>query len=139
MSAQRGSHMLLKIQSGGVYLTVAGLRTKSLRLNARPVDVTDPGSGGWKELLPGAGVRTAEISGTGVFRDAASDVHMREAFFDQSVQDCRFILPGFGTVTGPFLITSLSYAGSYNGEAQFEMGLSSAGVPVFAALDAESS
>lgn len=134
MSAQRGSQMLLKIKDGAGYATVAGLRTKTLRLNARPVDVTDTSSQGWKELLPGAGIRTAEISGTGVFRDAGSDALIRAAFFEQAAQDCQFVIPDFGTVTGAFLVTGLSYAGSYNGEAQFELSLSSAGVPEFAPL-----
>ena len=135
MSAQRGGDMLLKMKNAsGSYVTVAGLRTKTLRLNARPVDVTDMSSQGWKELLPGAGMRMAEISGTGVFRDAASDVLIRSAFFDQSAQDCRFIIPGFGMIDGAFLITGLNYAGSYNGEAQFEISLASAAVPEFTAL-----
>ena len=135
MSAQRGSEMLLKIKTHeGDYVTVAGLRTKTLRLNARPVDVTDTASQGWKELLPGAGIRTAEISGTGVFRDASSDALIRSAFFDQSAQDCRFIIPGFGQIEGTFLITGLNYAGAYNGEAQFELSLASASVPVFIPL-----
>ena len=39
MSAQRGGDMLLKMKNDeGAYVTVAGLRTKTLRLNARPVD-----------------------------------------------------------------------------------------------------
>ena len=135
MSAQRGGDMLLKIKNdAGVYVTVAGLRTKTLRLNARPVDVTDTASQGWKELLPGAGMRTAEISGTGVFRDAESDVRIRAAFFDQSAQTCRFVIPSFGLIEGDFLITGLNYAGSYNGEAQFELSLMNAAVPEFTAL-----
>ena len=135
MSAQRGGDMLLKMKTAaGSFVTVAGLRTKTLRLNARPVDVTDTASQGWKELLPGAGMRTAEISGTGVFRDAESDALIRSAFFDQSAQDCRFVIPGFGMIDGAFLITGLNYAGSYNGEAQFEINLSSAAAPAFAVL-----
>ena len=135
MSAQRGGDMLLKIKNdAGTYVTVAGLRTKTLRLNARPVDVTDTASQGWKELLPGAGMRTAEISGTGVFRDAESDARIRGAFFDQSAQACRFIIPDFGLIDGDFLITGLNYAGSYNGEAQFELTLMSAAVPEFTPL-----
>lgn len=135
MSAQRGSDMLLKIKNeGGSFVTVAGLRTKTLRLNARPVDVTDTSSAGWKELLPGAGTRVAEVSGTGVFRDAESDALIRAAFFAQSAQACRFIIPGFGMMEGDFLITGLNYAGSYNGEAQFEISLASAGVAEFTAL-----
>jgi TP901-1 family phage major tail protein len=135
MSAQRGGDMLLKIKNDDAeYVTVAGLRTKTLRLNARPVDVTDTASQGWKELLPGAGMRMAEISGKGVFRDAASDALIRSSFFDQSAQECRFIIPGFGMIDGAFLITGLNYAGSYNGEAQFEISLVSAAVPEFTAL-----
>jgi len=134
MSAQRGSDMLLKINTGEGYVTVAGLRTKTMRLNARPVDVTDTTSQGWKELLPGAGIRTAEISGTGVFRDGASDAQIRTAFFEQAALDCQFIIPDFGMITGDFLVIGLSYAGSYNGEAQFELSLSSAALPEFSAL-----
>ena len=135
MSAQRGSHMLLKIMAdSGSYATVAGLRTKSLRFNARPVDITDMGSDGWKELLPGAGIRTAEITGSGVFRDAASDALIRTAFFAQSAEDCEIIIPDFGKVTGGFMVTSLTYSGTFNGEAQFEISLQSAGLPEFTAL-----
>jgi len=135
MSAQRGGDMLLKMKDATAnYVTVAGLRTKTLRLNAWPVDVTDTSSQGWKELLPGAGMRMAEISGTGVFRDAESDALIRSAFFDQSAQDCRFIIPGFGMIDGAFLITGLNYAGSSNGEAQFEISLASAAVPEFTVL-----
>ena len=76
----------------------------------------------------------AEISGTGVFRDASSDVLIRTAFFEQSAEDCRFIIPGLGMIEGAFLITGLNYAGSYNGEAQFEISLTSAAAPVFTAL-----
>lgn len=136
MSAQRGSDMLLKIKDDtGNYVTIAGLRTKSLRLNSRPVDVTDTASaGGWKELLPGAGIRSAEISGSGVFRDAASDALARQSFFDQSVQDYQFLIPDFGQITGPFILNGLTYGGTYQGEATFELTLMSAGAPEFTAL-----
>ncbi len=135
MAAQRGSDMLLKLKDGsGAYITVAGLRTKTFRLNARPVDITDTGSpGGWKELLPGAGIKSAEISGAGVFRDAASDALIRAAFFDQSAQDLQCIIPDFGVISGPFLIAGLSYSGTYQGEANFELTLLSAGAPDFTA------
>lgn len=136
MSAQRGSDMLLKIKnSDGAYITVAGLRTKSLRFNARPVDVTDTASvGGWKELLPGAGIKSAEISGNGVFRDASSDALARKSFFDQSAQDVQFIIPDFGAVSGSFILSNLSYSGTYQGEATFDLTFVSAGAPQFSVL-----
>ena len=76
MVAQNGRDMLVKIKNeAGDYVTMAGLRSKAFRLNAQIVDITNTDSAqGWKELLPGAGVKSAEISGAGVFRDVESDV-----------------------------------------------------------------
>ncbi len=136
MSAQRGRDMLVKLkQDDDSYVTLAGLRTKTFRLNARVVDVTDSDSAeGWKELLPHAGVKSAEISGQGIFRNEASAAQVRQAFFDQTALALRFFLPGFGQIDGAFLIVNLSYSGSYQGEAGFEITLMSAGTPVFSAL-----
>ncbi|MGB3455817.1 MAG: phage major tail protein, TP901-1 family [Litorimonas sp.] len=132
MSApKRGRDMLLKIHDGTGYVTVAGLRTKSVRLNSRTVDVTDDASGGWTELLPEAGIRSVSVTGSGVFRDAASDARIRAAFFAQSVLDARLILPGFGTIDAPVLVTGLTYGGTFQGEATFELTLASAGEPGF--------
>ena len=133
MAAQNGRDMLVKIKNdAGEFITLAGLRSKAFRLNAQAVDITNTDSAqGWKELLPGAGVKSAEISGAGVFRDTESDALARTAFFEQSVQIYRFVIPDFGVVEGPFLLTSLSYAGTYKGEASYELTLMSAGVPSF--------
>ena len=133
MAAQNGRDMLVKIKNeAGDFVTMAGLRSKAFCLNAQTVDITNTDSTqGWTELLPGAGVKSAEISGTGVFRDAESDALARRAFFEQSVETYRFILPDFGIIEGPFLLTSLSYAGTYKGEASYELTLMSAGAPSF--------
>jgi len=105
-----------------------------MRFNARTIDVTDSESlDAWRELLPGAGVKSAEISGAGVFRDKPSDALARGAFFAQAAQDCQFIMPEFGKIEGMFLMSSLSYAGTYQGEASFEMSLVSAGALSFSA------
>lgn len=88
----------------------------------------------WRELLPGAGVKTAEISGSGIFSDSASGALARTAFFDQSVKDYQFILPDFGIIEGPFLISALTYSGTYQGEATYELTLVSAGAPSFTVI-----
>jgi len=79
-------------------------------------------------------VKSAEISGAGIFRDSASDALARTAFFEQSVETYQFIIPDFGIIEGPFLLTTLSYAGSYQGEVTYDVTLMSAGVPSFAPL-----
>ena len=137
MAAQRGKDILLKIGDGAtpeVFVTVAGLRARTISLNARTVDATDCDSAGrWRELLSGAGVKSAAVSGQGVFRDAASDAAIREAFFAQSARTWRLIVPDFGTLQGPFLVAALEYAGEHEGEASFALSLASAGEIAFEA------
>jgi TP901-1 family phage major tail protein len=136
MAAQRGKDILLKVESApGVFTTVAGLRARTISLNARSVDATDGDSAGrWRELLAGAGVKSAAVAGQGIFRDAASDALIREAFFDQAARAWRLIVPDFGTLEGPFLVAALEYAGEHEGEATFAISLASAGEVTFGAV-----
>ncbi len=136
MSAQRGKDILLKIEgAGGAFTTVAGLRARTISLNAKTVDATDSDSAGrWRELLAGAGVKSAAVSGQGIFRDAASDALIREAFFEQAAKAWRLIVPDFGVLEGPFLVAALEYAGEHEGEASFALSLASAGEVTFSAL-----
>ena len=135
MPAQKGKDLLLKMHDGAGFATVAGLRAKTLAFNAQTVDVTHAESAGrWRELLEGAGVKRAAVSGAGLFKDAASDALARQTFFDGIVRDCQIVIPDFGTVEGPFQISSLEFAGSHDGEVTFEIALESAGELTFAAL-----
>lgn len=137
MAAQNGKDLLVKIDmtGGGMFETAAGLRATRISLNAETVDVTSlESTGGWRELLGGAGVKTAAISGSGVFKDEATDERARQIFFDGETPDFQVVVPGFGTMQGPFQITSIEYAGSHNGEATYELSLASAGALTFVAL-----
>ena len=138
MAAQAGKDMLLKIGDGGEpegFVTVAGLKARTIGLNARTVDVTDADSSGrWRELLAGAGVKSCSVSGQGIFRDAASDARVREVFFEQAARNWRLIVPDFGVIEGPFLVAALEYAGDHAGEATFALNLASAGELSFEAL-----
>ena len=135
MVAQKGKDLLLKVQDGAGFATVAGLRSKRLSFNAQTVDVTDAESvGRWRELLGGAGVQRAALSGAGLFKDQASDALVRGAFFAGDLLAWQVVIPGFGTVSGPFQVTALDYAGSHDGELTFEIALESAGALSFAVL-----
>lgn len=136
MTAQKGRDLLLKIDDGtGVFQTVAGLRTQRLALNADPVDITHAESAGrWRELLAGAGPRRASLAGTGVFKDAASDMMMRQVFFDGLIRNWQIVLPDFGIVQGPFQISSLDWRGDHTAEVTFEIALESAGALTFTAI-----
>ncbi|WP_075995843.1 phage major tail protein, TP901-1 family [Salaquimonas pukyongi] len=135
MTAQRGRDLLLKIDDGtGTFVTVAGLRSRQIALNAETVDITDSESAGrWRELLSGAGLKRASINGSGIFKDAASDALVREVFFDGTTPIWQIIVPDFGELAGPFQITALEYSGQHNGEVAFELVMESAGQILFEA------
>jgi len=137
MAVQNGKDLLIKVDltGDGQFVTIAGLRASRISFNAEQVEVTSLESpGGWRELLAGAGVRSAEISGSGVFRDANTDERARQIFFDGEVPLFQVIIPSFGVIEGAFQITAIEYAGSHNGEATYELSLASAGLLRFTAI-----
>ncbi|MEO0695240.1 MAG: phage major tail protein, TP901-1 family [Pseudomonadota bacterium] len=137
MSAKPGKDILLKIGNGAVpqsFTTVAGLRTKSLSLNAASVDVTHSESQGrWRELLDGAGVKAASVAGAGIFLNDAAAEAVRLAFFNGEIGDWQVIIPGLGEIEGAFQIVNLDYAGDHDGEATVSLALASAGALTFTA------
>ncbi|MCK0196347.1 phage major tail protein, TP901-1 family [Ancylobacter sp. 6x-1] len=135
MAAQKGSDLLLKIDDGAGFITVAGLRSRQIAFNAEPVDVTHAESAGrWRELLAGAGTRRASVSGSGVFKDAASDALLRQRFFDGVAVSVQLIVPDFGTLAGMFVISALQIAAEHDREVTFEITLESAGAVGFTTL-----
>ena len=146
MAAQAGLDMLLKINTSGSYVTVGGLRSTTITLNDEMVDATNKDSAGARAILVGAGVQSVSISASGIFTDATSETTLKTAFFAQAqtsdgsaaqtpaIENFQFLIPSFGTLTGSFLITSLEYAGEFNGEITYSMSFESNGYITFAAV-----
>ncbi|MBC7767541.1 MAG: phage major tail protein, TP901-1 family [Phycisphaerales bacterium] len=138
MAGQKGRDVLIKIGDGEtpeVFATVAGIRAKTISLNARTVDGTSGESPeAWRELIAGAGVKSASVSGAGVFKDAGSDALIQQAFFAQAAKSFQLVIPDFGVLQGPFLVEALDYSGDHDGEAAFAITLASAGALSFTSL-----
>lgn len=115
MGAQKGKDLLLKVEDGAGFVTVAGLRARRLAFNAQSVDVTDSESAGrWRELLEGAGVRRAGLTGSGLFKDAASDALVRAAFFAGSILNYQVVTAeGAGAATVIHFQVTASDAASF--------------------------
>lgn len=134
MAAQKGKDLLIKIDmtGAGTFVTFAGLRASRISFNAETVDITNMVSaGGWRELLPSTGVRSATISGSGVFLDDFTDERARMYFFNAEIPAFQVIIPELGTLEGAFQITNLEYAGNYDGEATYEITMASGGELTF--------
>ncbi len=136
MAAQKGKDLLLKVDTdgSGTFATVAGLRSRSISFNSETVDITHSESTGrWRELLAGAGAKTARLSGSGIFKDDASDAVIRSYVFDGTIRAWQAVIPDFGTVEGPFQISAFELTGRHDAEVAFEITLESAGALTFTA------
>ena len=135
MAAEKGSAFLLKVGNGAVppvFATVAGLRTTQLSINGEQVAITHKGSGGWRELLSGAGVRSVSVAGAGVFTGSAAEARLKASALSGELDDYRLSFEGGETMTGKFLVTRLDYAGDFNGERNYTLSLESSGAVVSA-------
>jgi TP901-1 family phage major tail protein len=130
MPVEKGSAFLLKIGNGAVtpvYTTIAGLRTTQMSINGEPVNITHKGSGGWRELLSGAGVRSISVAASGIFTGSAAETRAKSTAMTGILDDFELLFEGGEYFRGKFLIARLEYAGDYNGERTYAMTLESSG------------
>ena len=130
MTAQKGSAFLLKIADGALppaYQPVAGLRTTQLSINGDAVGVTHKESGGWRELLSGAGTRSVSVSAAGIFLGSAAENSIRGHALAGTIDDYELSFEDGARLRGRFLVQRLDYAGDFNGERNYTLQLESSG------------
>jgi TP901-1 family phage major tail protein len=130
MAAERGSAFLLKIGDGAeptAFTTVAGLKTTQLSINGDAVAITNKGSGGWRELLSGAGVRSVSVAASGIFTGSAAEVQVRSLALAGGIEEFELSFESGERMRGAFLVTRLEYAGDFNGERNYTLALESSG------------
>jgi TP901-1 family phage major tail protein len=133
MAAERGSAFLLKIGDGSAtpsFATVAGLKTTQLTINGDAVVITNKGSGGWRELLSGAGVRSVSVAAAGIFTGSAAETQVKTLALSGALESFQLSFESGERMQGQFLVTRLEYAGDFNGERNYTIGLESSGAVV---------
>jgi len=130
MGAEKGSAFLLKVGNGGeppVFATVAGMRTTQMSVNGEAVNVTSKDSGGWRELLSGAGVRSISVAASGIFTASAAEIRIKSNALAGQIDDYELSFESGERLRGRFLVTRLDYSGDYNGERNYALSLESSG------------
>lgn len=129
MAAERGSAFLLKLGSGApvVYSTVAGLKTTQLTINGDPIAITNKDSGGWRELLSGAGVRSVSVAASGIFTGSVAETQIKNLALGGQTAPYELSFESGERMQGSFLVSRLEYAGDFNGERNYTLALESSG------------
>ena len=121
---------MLKVGDGAavpVYSTVAGLRTTQMSVNGDAVVITNKGSGAWRELLSGAGVRSVSVSGAGVFTGSLAETRIKNNALAGLLDEYQLSFESGERLQGRFLVARLDYAGDFNGERSYTLALESSG------------
>ena len=126
-TAYAGKDMILKMDISGTKETIGGFRSNGFTINGETIDVTNKGSNGRRELLDGGGIKSMSVSGSGIFTDDGYISDVQTAVLDGTLQDCDLVVPGFGTYSAQFAITSLEMSGEHNGEVTYSISLESSG------------
>ena len=130
MAVESGAAFLLKIGDGQPspsFATVAGLRTTQMSVAGEMVTVTTKDSGGWRELLSGAGTRSVSVAGSGVFTGSAAETRLKANALAGTIDDYELSFEGGERMRGRFLLTKLDYSGDFNGERTYTLALESSG------------
>ena len=133
MGAEKGSAFLLKVGNGAeppAFATVAGMRATQLSVNGEAVNVTHKDSGGWRELLSGAGVRSVSVAASGIFTGSAAETRVKANALAGQIDDYELSFESGERLRGRFLVTRLDYSGDYNGERNYALSLESSGAVV---------
>lgn len=130
MAAEKGSAFLLKVGNGAAppaYATIAGMRTTQMSVNGEAVNVTSKDSGGWRELLSGAGVRSVSVAAAGIFTGSVAETRIKSNALGAALDDYELSFESGERLRGRFLVTRLDYSGDHNGERTYSLSLESSG------------
>lgn len=137
MAAQKGKLVLLKADTAGgspqIYTTVAGLRTNTWTVNGEDVDVTTKDDDGWQQRLSGAGVRSINISATGIFQDSAIEETVRQWAFNQTINWFQITFENGDRLECQFQISNYERGGDHDGAETYSLTLNSHGAPNYIA------
>lgn len=132
MTEQTGRNILLKVGDDGSdahFVTLGGLRAKTITINNTPVDVSNADYGRWRKLLEGAGMSSISISGSGVFENDTAIQDMEDYAFDKSINTFQMVFGNGKTIELEAMVTQFQYTGDHDNAQMYSVSLESSGAP----------
>lgn len=136
ITAEKGRLFLLKVATLASpinYKTAGGLRTTSVAINGGPVDITNKGSAGWRELLPDAGVKTVDFTAGGVYDASNPQLIALEqaAIAGGAILPMEVVSAAGDRFVGEFAVATFNRSGNHNDAEMYEITLNSHGAVTY--------
>jgi len=137
MAGQSGNTWALSVRTTGggspAYTAIAGLRTRSFKINNNPVDVTTADSTGrWRELLGDTGTVELEIDAAGLYQKSAPE-HLLPTLVASGATTVFQLVSASSsagiTIVGSFVVTEYEASATYNEAVSFTVKMLSTAAP----------
>jgi len=111
-----------------LYKSLGGLRSKTFAFASEAIDITNQDSDEYKKILNSAGIRSFNVSGSGVYtnEDVFQDVFTK-ARANELVCLMLIDVKALRVFEGCFKITSLEVGGDYDAESNYSISAESSG------------
>jgi len=114
---------------------VGGIRSKSVSFSAEGIDITNEESDEWKVMLDKAGIRSMEISGSGVYSSYDMAIYLENKALANELTCLMFLNKKTGRLyEGCFKLTSFEVSGDYDAESNMSISASSSGAITVATI-----
>jgi len=127
----RSGTLQISANGGSTFTTIGGVRTKTVAVNNNPVDITNDGSNGFREMLADGGTQGVDISFDGVVvNDTAYETLLSQAH-DRTAIYWKFNFADAGVITAKFVVGSISYGAAHDNAQTFSISAMSSGTVTF--------
>jgi TP901-1 family phage major tail protein len=115
--------------------TLVGVRTRGLSITNDHIDVTTDDDSGWRTLLATPGLRSVEVSASGITSDEVLIAEMFNASITgetlQANLPSSLAVPG--NVSGTFVVSSFEQSGDHDGAVEWSATFTSTGAVTYTA------
>jgi TP901-1 family phage major tail protein len=113
------------------YVTIAGMQATKFTVNNEEVDVTTKSDVPWKQLLPGAGIRSLTADCSGVFNDDESLNSLQSDVMTNNFPTLKIVSGRGDTFVATFQVVSLERTGPHNKDEQYSLKLAATGTVTY--------
>ncbi len=128
MAALIGRKVRLKKGTGVSAVGIIGARQEDITVANGEVDVTDKDDNGYRTLLDDWGVRSIDVSISGLLKDDSLIEVATSPSASVLLQDYELEIEGIGTFAGDFFMNGLSLGAPHDKSATFSATFLSSGV-----------
>ncbi|CAB4157261.1 COG5437 Predicted secreted protein [uncultured Caudovirales phage] len=122
----------LTIEWGATPTTLVGVRSRGYTVTNDYVDVTTDDDNGWRTLLSNPGLRSMEVTVSGISSDQVLIGEIMAANVASRTLEVEFPITT-GKLAGSFLVSSFEQSGEHDGAVEFSATFMSNGVVTYTA------